>query len=351
MKEQTEILSFNSPLSTKGFNTEVYDQINRFLKGYERESKNTLIAYERDIRQFFRKVKNKDIEHLTKDELKFTIEEFEDYQSFLIDGLGLSHSTSNRKTTSISECFRHLYRRGLVNNINFLDIKKPAAVSESYDVMTMREVEESAYYMRNISGSREKTRENGRMLILFSFDTCMRLEECLNLTWNNFFIKDDFVQVRTVAKGNKVMTRRITHETYNELLELKEEGKNKVFSISKKTVERMMNDIREHLDISENRNIVFHSIRKAGAQYLYAKFRDINMVSKALGHASIKTTEIYINKDEDYGILGGYSSMNETNENLYKEVNYKELIKAIGSLGKDKQMYINLKLEEQLTNK
>lgn len=328
------------------FNTEVYEQIMRFLREHKRSSKNTSTAYEKDIRQFFLKTRNKDIEHLTKEDLIFSIEELEDYQAYLLDDLKLSVSTSNRHITAISECIRHLYRRKLVEDIGFLDIKKPKAIAESYDGLTAEEVMSVAEYVARTG--RKKTGKIKRLLVLFSYDTCMRKDECLSLKWSNFG-KDDgkMISVRTVGKGNKVMNRKISLELYNELLTIKEEGKDKVFNIGSATVDRMMDDIRKYLKIdTSRRKIVFHSIRKAGAQYIWEKTRDINQVSQALGHASIKTTELYINKNENYGIVGAISSVQGVDKDLFEKVSHKDLVTAIKRLGFDKQMFINLELDK-----
>lgn len=337
----------NKKTGTKGFNTEVYDHIKMFLKGHERESTNTSIAYEGDIRQFFLKERNKDIEHLNREDLIFTYKEFFGYQSYLIDKLRVSISTSNRKITAISECMRHLHTQGLVEDIRFIQIKKPTAIANSYDILTREEIEEISEYV--LTSGRRKTGEIKRLLIRFSFDTCMRLEECLGLKWSNFgdIDSDDMVTIKTIAKGKKLIKRKISANLYNELLTLKVEGKEKVFNIGTATVFRMMEDIRKHLNIDpQKRSIVFHSIRKAGAQWLWEKTRDINQVRRALGHESIETTERYIDKEEDYGVVGAISSEQGVDDHLFEKVDHSELLQAIKSLTKDKQLLINLKLKE-----
>lgn len=328
------------------FDTEIYDQIIRFLREHERESKNTSSAYERDIRQFFLTKRKKDIEHLTKKDLEFTIDEFEDYQSFLIDKMQLSVSTSNRHITSISECIKHLHRRGLVKNIVFLEIKKPTSVANSYDGFTRGEIDLISDYV--LTTGRRRTGKVKYMLIRFTYDTCMRLEECLKLKWTDFTkLEDGNVSVRTIAKGNKIRKRKISKQLYENLLEIKEKEDGKVFNIGTSTVARMMSDIRSFLKINpEQRRLVFHSIRKAGAQWIWERTRDLNQVRQMLGHESIQTTEIYINKNEDYGIMGALSSEKDVNRELFKKVSHSDLVEAIGLLGVDKQMFINIQLEE-----
>lgn len=335
--------------SGSGFNTEVYDQIVRFLKEHSRNSVNTSMAYERDIRYFFNHTRKKEIEHLKREELVYSIDEIEDFQSHIIDELELSVSTSNRYITSISECFKHLKRRGLIVDIDFLDIKRPVASPNSYDGFTAEEIEKIVKEVATIG--RKKTAKHKVALINYTYDTCSRIEECLNLTWDDFRIEEQrgIVKVRTVAKGNKVMNREISLNEYNKLLELKDDKTNKVFQVSESSITRMMIEIRSILNINENnRRIVFHSFRKAGAQWIFELTRDINQVRQALGHESIKTTEIYINKNEYYGVMGARSTVNGISNSLYKEVPHDDLLQAIDELTTDKKMFINLKLNELL---
>lgn len=331
------------PRMHDGFNTEVYDQIMRFLKGYKG---NTAKAYEGDVRSFFKYKVNKEIEHLKREDLNYTIEQFEDYQAFILETLGNSASTTSRYITSITECMKHLHRRGLVDDIRFLDIKRPKVRNNSWDGLTIEEVRKAANYIINHG----RTGKIKHALLRFVGDTCMRMEECLSLTWDNFIEKDDEVLVRTIAKGDKPMNRRISKSVYSLLLDLKVEGESKVFNISNSTIDRMMPEIRDILNIDpKQRRITFHSIRKAGAQYIWEKTRDINQVSKALGHESIQTTELYINKNEDYGVFGAFSDEYETDEHLFEKVSHIELLNAIRQMGKDKQLFLNLKIKETLS--
>lgn len=342
-------LSDNRSQGTQGFNTEVYDQIVRFLREHNRSSTNTASAYERDIRQFFEHTRDKHIEHLQKTDLGYSIEEFEDYQAYLIDNMKLSVSTSNRHITAISECMRHLHRRGLVDDIGFLDIRRPKAMPRSYDGLTVDEVMKAKEIVS--SKGNKRTAIIKRELISFSLDTCARREECMSLKWSDFEeIEDNKVLVQTIAKGNKVMKRTISNERYKQLLQIKSDNSDRVFDIGESTVDRMMKDIREGLEINaDKRYIVFHSIRKAGAQWIWEQTRDINQVSRALGHASIQTTELYINKEEDYGVMGVLSSMDRTDDDLYKQVTHEQLLQAIDRLGVDKQLFINLELQQTKT--
>lgn len=321
----------------------VYEQINRFLIRRGRNSEHTKNAYERDIKYFFEHTRGKKLIELKKNDLTFTINELEDFQTHLIDTNGLSTSTVNRYLNSIRECFRHLYRRNWVDSLDFLSIGNLQVRTNSYDGLTTEEVEQAIELVSN--KGRKITAKTKGLLIKFAMNTCLRRSECLNLTWDDLHITEDEVVVHVVAKGGEDIQRKIPRGLYEELLEIKQEGSKKVFNIGISTVDRMMNDIRKGLKINENiRNIVFHSFRKAGAQYIYETTGDINEARKALNHESVTTTEGYLQLDKDWGVTGYYEGQ-ESNNNLYKDVDLDTIVKAIESLSKNHKIVINAAID------
>ncbi|PAV30248.1 hypothetical protein CIL05_07205 [Virgibacillus profundi] len=335
----------NDDGSKRGFNTEVYDQIMRFIRDFSRSSENTGSAYERDIRNFFLKTRDKQIEHLIKNDLEYTIEEFEDYYAYLIDERKVSIVTANRYIGAISECIKHLRRRRLINDISFLDIKKHSGTTDRYGILTLNEVEKMAEL-----ASKQGRGNIGRikqLMILFALDTCARRNDCLTIKWSNFTVNEHDVGIHMIGKGNKDFKPSISKEFYNELLTLKQSESEFVFNIHVNTVNRMMDDLRRDMNIPKERNIVFHSFKKTGVQFIWKKTGDINQARKAANHSSIKTTDIYINREENYGIMGAISSGSSVDEELFEGASHEELLKAIRGLGKDQQMYINLQLNKQ----
>lgn len=343
-----EIVENNNNNVKKAFDTEVFNQIKRFLMYYRNNNtSNTINAYERDIRNFFLKTRNKDIEHLTRQDLIFNIDEFEDYYFYLLNERNVSVSTANRYITSISACFKHLKSRRLVEDISFLEIRKRKDEVNQYGHLTVEEVKKMAELAKNHG----RSGETKRLLILFAADTRARLNECLNLTWDNFsvnkFNKDE-IDVHMIGKGNKKVKQTISRKFYEELLTLKKDGQNKVFNIHRNTVNRMMDYLRKKMGFSEERNITFHSLKKAGVNFVYDDTKDIVLTSKAANHSDIKVTDRYLNKEKEYNIMGPISSTHGIDSNLFEKVGHKELLEAVRSLDKDKQMHINLQLHKLL---
>lgn len=327
------------------FKIDVYKQIERFLKIIARESEHTAVNYEGDIRRFFMKVRDKKIEQINKDDLKFSYDEMEDYYTYLIDELGLAASTANRYFTSVRQVLIYLSRKGYIDNISFLNIDMTSDNAKSHGILTFDEVEEMTEFA--LRQGKEETGLIKYYLIKFSVDTCARVSECLNLKWSNFIIEEDLVRINTIGKGNKEFKPTISKNFYNELLKIKTNSVY-VFNIHRNTINNMMRDLRHDMKIPESRNIVFHSFRKTGVDRVYKETRDLVQAMKAANHSSTKVTELYIDTDEDYGIMGYYSSKDGVDEKLFSKVSHNDLVNAIESLDKGQQMHINLRLQKLL---
>jgi hypothetical protein len=130
---------------------------------------------------------------------------------------------------------------------------------------------------------------------------------------------------------------------------LKTDNSDKVFDISGRRIDDMMTRLKEKANIASERNIVFHSIRKAGVTYRYRVTGDILEAQRSAGHSNITTTQIYL-ENEDYGSIGAVSSAGKLDMELYKKVDQETLIKAIEMTKKDFQLILNLKIQELQRN-
>lgn len=330
--------------NTIEFKSEISEQIRRFLKSKEHNSKITASIYENDIRNFFLVVRGKNLESLTKKDLMITMEEMEDYYSYLLKERKLSVLTANRYYTSIKMCLLYLSRKGYIDNTIFLDIELASGNANSHGILTLDEVDKMSKLVLN-HGNKE-TGLIKHYLIKFAVDTCARISECLSLKWSDFKIEEDKVRILLIAKGNKEFKPIIDKSFYDELTILKTDDSDYVFNIHKNTVHRMMKKLREEMSIPDSRKIVFHSLRKTGVDRIWKITRDINQARKAANHSSSRVTEVYIDTEEDYGVRGYYSSKNKVDDRLYKKVSHYDLIKAIDELDKGLQQHINLKLSE-----
>jgi integrase len=334
-------------------NTKVYDQIEKYLTKHSYNSSDTERAYRRDIELFFQLIKGKELKYLSEEDMQLTLDDFEDFIDKLFkaedeEGNRLYQNTTiNRKIAAIKGITRYLFGKKIVNDISFLEIVDSLPkMSKHYGVLESHEV----FQISEWALTERSKGETKRLLILFSFDTCARLDECLSMKWNDLIIKEDVVLITGIGKGNKEFRTTISKDFYNELLKLKKEDSETVFNISERRVSDMMARARKHFNIPQEREIVFHSFRKSGATFRYRVTGDILEAKKALNHSSLATTELYIQK-LDYGALGAVSSSGKLDMELYKKVDYDVLQEAISQCNKDLQLILNMKIQEILNKK
>lgn len=147
-------------------------------------------------------------------------------------------------------------------------------------------------------------------LFTLLFDTGMRINECLSLTWNDIDFENNTINIHRQYDVNKkafnslktVKSKRIVNYTDHDktlLIQLK----NAVFSHSTykgdyflfggrvprvySTVHWMFNN---HLNMCDNPAITIHDLRHSHASILFAQGFDITYISKRLGHSNIGTT-------------------------------------------------------------
>jgi integrase len=333
-------------------NTKVYDQIEKFLTKHKYNSADTETAYRRDVEMFFKLMKKKEIQYLTIEDIQLTLDDFEDFIETLYNDTSengerkYSNKTINRKVSAIKGCIKYLAGKKLVEDVSFLElIDSLPETSNSYGVLEASEV----FRLSEIAAKERNKGNIKRLLILFALDTCIRKSALLNLTWSNFIEREDGVMVKGVDKGNKDFRHLISKEFYQELLTLKTDNSDKVFDISGRRIDDMMTRLKEKANIASERNIVFHSIRKAGVTYRYRVTGDILEAQRSAGHSNITTTQIYL-ENEDYGSIGAVSSAGKLDMELYKKVDQETLIKAIEMTKKDFQLILNLKIQELQRN-
>lgn len=326
----------------------VYSEITKFLaEKYDDNSKseNTIREYERDIRTFFTVLRGKDIEYLTVEDIHITKEELRDYKNYLYRELKNGDSTVNRKLSTIKSLYAYFDEYELIKTNNTKNIKSKTINNKNHHGhLSIEEVWKMAELIK--VQPRVKKREVKYYLILFAVDTCLRKNAILNLKWSDFEAKDDnCVVVRAIDKGNKEFRPLISKDFYNQLLSIKEDNSEYVFNITTNGIQNMMDKLNEWMGFPSERNIVFHSFRKAGVTFQYRVTGDILQAKKAANHSSITTTELYV-EEEKYGLLGAVSSTGSIDEDLYKKVELCDLISAIDKLPKSQRMLLNIKLNE-----
>ncbi|MBL4951038.1 site-specific integrase [Neobacillus sp. YIM B02564] len=354
-------------------NVRILEHINSYFKElnrnnrdyedyYDNQQSKTQLAYESDVRLFFRIVKMKEkgseLEYLSLDDLQLTLDDLEYFKQELCDMRNedgkytYKNKSINRKLAAIKSFARGMAKRKidgepLIKDVSFLSLVTSEKVKEShYGALSIEECFEMAEWCLT---EREKG-EIKRLAVLFSLDTCIRKSALLRLKWTDFTEKEDGYEVKGIDKGNSEFRQLISKEFYNELLTIKKENSQYVFNISSDSLDNMMIRYRKAFNIPKERRIVWHSIRKTGVTFRFRLTNDIMEAKRAAGHKSITTTQIYI-EDQDYGQIGAVSSAGKIDMELYKNVDLKTLVEAISMMKKDNILILNMKIQEILRNK
>jgi integrase len=335
-----------------------FNELNRKNRDYEIIGKKnkTQETYESEIRMYFHlmrgKEKGKELEYLSMDDIEITQEDYEGYIDTLCSlkdktgGNLYVNKTINKKVTALKGLIRYLKKKKVIDiDISYLElIKGEKERKNSYGALEPDEVmmmSELALQERDKGGIK-------RALILFAFKTGLRISEITDLKWNNFILKGEEVFVRGVGKGNKEFEIKITKELYDEILTLNE-GQEKVFNITARRLTDLMDRLRIKMKIQPERNIVFHSIRKAFGTHIWRMTGDIEAARRALRHENVTTTQIYLGSG-NYELNDTIFSIEKVDEDLYKNVSIDDLVDAISSLPKNIQLILNMKLHELKQN-
>lgn len=167
--------------------------------------------------------------------------------------------------------------------------------------MTKLEVEQV------LSSFRGRHAERNRALFVMLFKTGFRISEALSLWIPDVVQHGQVVDVVSVTKQNmkgKARSRSVPlHQTAKDALRSYLDGEvaptlGKVFPITRQTAWRALDEAFKLARIPHPFGT--HSGRKTFAQSIYERSgHDYLLTSKALGHASIATTQAYLSVSED----------------------------------------------------
>ena len=138
-----------------------------------------------------------------------------------------------------------------------------------------------------------------RCFVEIAANTGLRLNELLNLTWEQINFQDQFINLNNhnhITKSKRVRTIPLNSIAMNSLHNLLPYKKNNnVFHFDFGNEDYKVSNRFKHFVLKSglDKKYHFHSLRHSFASWLVQSGVSIYIVSKLLGHADIKTTEIY----------------------------------------------------------
>lgn len=296
----------------------VWACLKTFLDRIEQNSKNTRDTYERAIRDFFKEMRNKDIENLVEEDLIFTKPQIETYQVNLRKSF--KSTTVNNRISALKKCYTKLEDYGFDVKASWFVLDRYKEYDkESYDPMTHEEIIQAI----NLVSSTRKGFEKG-LLIRMAYATAFRRESLLELKWTDLVNREGIWFVKTLGKGNEWDYKKISNDLYDELMKQKELiGGEKIFQLTKKTVNRMMNYIRENIDFGD-RVITFHSFKKSSInEVALITNYDLKAMQRQGNHANVATT------------LNDYMAQKSLDDLVIVDVNYHVPVEKFDELSKE----------------
>lgn len=254
---------------------------------YERRlSKNTIIAYKKDLNVIISTLK-KDLNQLNKD----------DINDFL-KNMDVSSRTKAHYLTVLNSYYNYLIFTGLLS-MNPCDMIKSPKIEKKLPVyLTIEEIDK----LFNIRLNKPIDYRNKAMLELL-FATGTRISELTSLTLSQINFEESIIKVMGKGKKERIIPiannalnylkvyiynyREYLVKNTNEYVFLNKNGE----KISRQGFFKILKKMAQ--DSGINKNISPHVLRHSFATYLLNNGVDLRVIQELLGHENLETTEIY----------------------------------------------------------
>ena len=326
----------------------LYIMIDLVLSEIRDRSVNTARSYEGYYREFFRITLNKEMEFVTwADLLSINYGVVLEYREQLKKTN--INKTINIKTAALSTLYKELYKEDRRVDMVSVDLNKlPEDEDDSVSYGSLTEDEVGALLDYCLALPERQKPLIKKLFFETAFITAIRQGALLNLTWSNIKkVKDscgaEIWVIRIKDKG-KTDNTPITDEFKAKLDELKtivhsdglrNKSTDRVFNVTIKTLAKTLSDFCIEHGISESRNIVIHSLKKASIDKVYHETRDINKTARHGHHTGVEMVyKNYQGKNEalkDRPSLLVFGDRNDVS--LLESYSKEQLIEAIGGCG------------------
>lgn len=331
MNTQSNVIQLNSKEEKN-----VWSCLSTFLSRTEQNSKNTRLAYERAIRDFFKTMRNKDIEHLVESDLIFKKSQIETYQVSLRDKF--KSTTVNMKMSALKRTYTKLQDYGFDVQPSWFDLDRYSEHDkESYDSLTLEEVQEAIELLSKTRKGEEKS-----LFVEMAFVTAFRKESIRSMTFDNIYNRDGEWVVEVIDKGNKKVSSKITQDFYNRLMSFKakedKDSSERIFILTNRTIGRMIEYMRDNMDFGQ-RNIVFHSLKKASIEEVALRTGNDLKAMQAQGHhANIQTTLDHYMSNKTIDDMTAVDMKYEPPVEEFEDMSKEELVSMLKNAPRDIQI-------------
>lgn len=279
---------------------EAIDDFKLYLQLERSLSKNSIAAYERDIKKLYNFCQT-NIKTVSPTEI--TQNDIENFLGHLYE-TGIDKRSQARILSGVKAFFRYLVIEERIEASPTELIEAPKLGVYLPDVLSAGEIDQ---LIAAIDLSRPDGHRN-RAIIETIYGCGLRVSEAVNLRISDLFFNDEFIRV--IGKGDKQRLVPIGKQAINaidnyvhqrtlqpvgkrfeDILFLNRRGS----GLSRSMVFRIIKGLAEQAGITKN--ISPHTLRHSFATHLIENGADLRAVQEMLGHESILTTEIYTHLD------------------------------------------------------
>lgn len=261
-------------------------------------SENSVSSYRRDLVEFARDAKVKDVTSVTPS----TVRKFVD----MLDKGGRKPATIARKLSSLKQFFRYLKDIGIVRENPAVSMAAPRIMRYHPHYLSPGEIDS---ILKAIDTSTDSGKRDRAILELL-YGSGLRVSELINLRMVDIEFEAGFIRV--LGKGDKerlVPMGDFSSEALKTYLEVRDRKKptqqsnvlfiNKIGrAFSRVSLWKIVRAAVVRAGITKR--VTPHTFRHSFATHMLEGGADLRVVQEMLGHADISTTQIYTTIDRDY---------------------------------------------------
>ena len=267
-------------------------EVASFLLFLEKEvnmSENTIISYQKDLKDFFKFLDMVKVTYLNVD--RYVVRDYLKY----LDEKKLKNSTIARRISAIRTFYNYELSLGKVKSNIFNDVRNPKIEKKLPNFLSYEE-------LAKIFASIDTDTDTGlkkRLIVEMLYATGVRVSELVNIKVSD--INKSNKSIRVMGKGKKmriVYFGEYAEEYLNRYLTKNINKGSKYLFVNANNEKMQIEEVEVMIqkivkDLALKTHVTPHTLRHTFATHLLNNGTDIKTVQELLGHASLNTTGIY----------------------------------------------------------
>ncbi len=263
-----------------------------YLKS-RRVAANTLVSYERDVKQLFKHLKQVD-----KKMFEATSDDIQNYIAYL-QTAGKSNATISRNVASIKAFYKYLLKNKLVESNIADNVVSPKVEKKELAILSPSEVEKLLGQPRttDLKGQRDKA------MLETLYATGIRVTELVNIKVSDVNLNTGYIKVKKKSKERSIPIGNIAMKCLKEYINnarpllIKTEEEDTLFintngqQMTRQGFWKILKHYKEEANIEKE--LTPHTIRHSFAVHLLQNGAEIKMVQEILGHTDVASTIMY----------------------------------------------------------